>query len=97
MAVSAERQEYERAMELRDQIAALEGGLRERQHVDRQKTYNEDIVNYIVSEGTVFLMLFNVDRGTLSGGSASIPSTRRRGSWRSSSPATTPTTNRHRR
>lgn len=66
MAVLAGRQEYERAMEHRDQIAALEG-LRERQHVDRQKTYNEDIVNYIVSEGTVFLMLFNVDRGTLAG------------------------------
>jgi len=66
MAAHAERQEYERAMELRDQIAALES-LRERQHVDRQRTYNEDIVNYIVSEGTVYLMLFNVDRGTLSG------------------------------
>ena len=66
MAASAEQQEFERAMELRDQITAIEG-LRERQHVDRQKTYNEDIVNYIVSEGTVFLMLFNVDRGTLAG------------------------------
>ncbi|WP_292407463.1 MULTISPECIES: excinuclease ABC subunit UvrC [unclassified Methanoculleus] len=66
MTASAKRQEYERAMERRDQIAALEG-LRERQHVDRQKAYNEDIVNYIASEGTVSLMLFNVDRGTLSG------------------------------
>ncbi|MEN6513383.1 excinuclease ABC subunit UvrC [Methanoculleus sp.] len=66
MAASAGRQEYEQAMELRDQIAALEG-LRERQHVDRQKTYNEDIVNYIVSDGTVFLMLFNACRGSLAG------------------------------
>ena len=66
MAAAAGRQEYERAMELRDQITALEG-LRERQHVDRQKTYNEDIINYIASEGTVSLMLFNVDRGTLVG------------------------------
>ncbi len=66
MAVFAERQDYERAMELRDQISALEG-LRERQNVDRQKTYNEDIINYIAREGRVYLMLFNVDRGTLSG------------------------------
>ncbi len=66
MAACAEQQDYERALELRDQVAALEG-LRERQHVDRQKTYNEDIVNYIASDGTVFLMLFNVYRGTLAG------------------------------
>ena len=66
MAALAERQDYERAMELRDQISALEG-LRERQNVDRQKAYNEDIVNYIAREGRVYLMLFNVDRGTLSG------------------------------
>ena len=66
MAASAERQDYERAMELRDQVVALEG-LRERQHVDRQKTYNEDIISYIVSDGTVSLMLFNIDRGTLAG------------------------------
>ncbi len=66
MAAHAERLDYERAMDLRDQIAALER-LRERQHVDRQKTYNEDIINYIRSDGTVYLMLFNVDRGTLAG------------------------------
>ncbi|WOX57047.1 excinuclease ABC subunit UvrC [Methanoculleus receptaculi] len=66
MAAHAERLDYERAMDLRDQITALER-LRERQHVDRQKTYNEDIINYIRSDGTVYLMLFNVDRGTLAG------------------------------
>ncbi len=66
MAAYAERLDYERAMDLRDQITALER-LRERQHVDRQKTYNEDIINYIRSDGTVYLMLFNVDRGTLAG------------------------------
>ena len=66
MTACAERQDYERAIEYRDQVAALER-LRERQHVDRQKTYNEDIVNYIASDGTVFLMLFNVYRGTLAG------------------------------
>lgn len=66
MTACAERQDYERAIEYRDQVAALER-LRERQHVDRQKTYNEDIINYIASDGTVFLMLFNVYRGTLAG------------------------------
>ena len=66
MAVYAKEQEYERALELRDQVAALEG-LRERQNVERQKTYDEDIINYIVRDGTVHLMLFNVYRGTLAG------------------------------
>jgi excinuclease ABC subunit C len=66
MAACAEREEYEQALELRDQVAALEG-LRERQNVERQKTYDEDIINYIVSDGTVSLMLFNVYRGTLTG------------------------------
>ena len=94
MAAHAERLDYERAMDLRDQIAALER-LRERQHVDRQKTYNEDIINYIRSDGTVYLMLFNVDRGRLPGSTSTFDETE--GFLESSWPATTPTMNLRRR
>ncbi|RXE55265.1 excinuclease ABC subunit C [Methanoculleus taiwanensis] len=64
MAERAAGDEFEKALELRDQIAALER-LTERQNVQRQKTYDEDVINYIVSEGTVYLMLFNVHTGML--------------------------------
>ncbi len=64
MAERSESQEFEQAMELRDQIAAIEH-LAERQHVDRQKSYDEDVINYVESDGQVYLMLFNVYKGTL--------------------------------
>jgi len=64
LAERAMAEEYEQALELRDQIAAVER-LAERQHVDRQKTYNEDIVHYRLSGGMVYLMLFHVDAGLL--------------------------------
>jgi excinuclease ABC subunit C len=55
---------FEHAMELRDQINALTG-LRERQKMERDRKYNEDIINYTVKNGVVYLHLFNVFRGTL--------------------------------
>jgi excinuclease ABC subunit C len=58
------KKEFEQAIDLRDQIAAITH-LSERQHVQRQKTYNEDIINYILRNGTIYLMLFNVYKGTL--------------------------------
>jgi excinuclease ABC subunit C len=64
MAEKSAIREFEQAMELRDQIAAVKH-LTERQHVDRQKSYNEDIINFIEQNGTVYLMLFNIHRGTL--------------------------------
>ncbi len=64
MEEKAERLEYEQALELRDQISAI-NRLSERQLMQRQKEYNEDVIFFIVHEGTVYLMLFHVDRGTL--------------------------------
>ncbi|KUG19952.1 MAG: excinuclease ABC subunit UvrC [Methanomicrobiaceae archaeon] len=64
MAERADNQEFEQAMELRDQIAALER-LTERQHVERQKAYDEDIIHYAEAGGRVYLMLFHVYKGTL--------------------------------
>ncbi|HII02908.1 TPA: excinuclease ABC subunit C [Methanosarcinaceae archaeon] len=60
----AAKQQFEQAMELRDEIAALEF-LQEKQNVERQKKHDEDILNYLVKDGTVYLMLFKVYKGTL--------------------------------
>ena len=64
MAEKSMEQEFEQALELRNQIAAIEH-LSERQYVDRQKNYDEDVINYVKSDGRVYLMLFNVYKGML--------------------------------
>ena len=56
--------EYERALLLRDQVHALEH-LSCRQDMARKTETDEDIINFLVHEGRVYLMLFNVHRGTL--------------------------------
>ncbi len=55
---------FERAMELRDQVSAVKG-LQQRQNMDRQKKYNEDVVHYLVKNDTLYVALFNVYKGTL--------------------------------
>ena len=60
------REEFERAIELRDEISALEG-LQERQRVECNRKYDQDILSYIVKEENVYLMLFKVYKGTLEG------------------------------
>lgn len=60
----AAKQMFEQAMKLRDEIAALEY-LQEKQNMERQKKHDEDILNYIFRDNTVYLMLFKVYRGTL--------------------------------
>ena len=64
MREQAAKQQFEQAMALRDEIAALEN-LQEKQNMERQKKHNEDILNYIVRDDTVYLMLFKVYKGTL--------------------------------
>jgi excinuclease ABC subunit C len=56
--------DFERAKEIRDQMKALEY-LSEKQAMETQKKYDEDIINYIVKEGAVFLLVFNVHKGIL--------------------------------
>lgn len=60
------KMEFEEAMRIRDCIAAVVN-LSERQYVARKSEHNEDVVAYRVSEGTVYLMVFHVHKGTLSG------------------------------
>ncbi|HWQ66014.1 MAG TPA: excinuclease ABC subunit UvrC [Methanospirillum sp.] len=64
MNVYAGSQQYEQALILRDQIASIER-LSERQYVQRQKQANEHIINYIIVSDTVYLILFTIERGTL--------------------------------
>jgi len=64
METFAAAEEYEKALVIRDRIAAIEN-LSERQYVQRQKKSDEHIINYLVSGDTVYLILFHVERGSL--------------------------------
>lgn len=56
--------EYEKAIEYREIIHSL-NSLKQRQEVERQKKYNEDIINYQIKGNTVYLLLFNIYKGML--------------------------------
>jgi excinuclease ABC subunit C len=64
MMQASHNQFYEHALTIRNQISAIEH-LNDRQNMQRMKTYNEDIINYIQRNGKVYLMLFNLHKGTL--------------------------------
>ena len=61
----AKKSQFEQSLKLRNEITAVEK-LSERQNMQRQKKYNEDIVNYEIKDDKVYLILFNVYKGTLS-------------------------------
>lgn len=61
----AEHKQFELAIKRRNELTALDH-LSERQNLQREKTYNEDIINYMIKDETVYLMLFNIYKGTLS-------------------------------
>jgi excinuclease ABC subunit C len=60
----SEKQDFEKALILRNQINALDH-LQERQNMRRQKQFNEDIINYEIKDSNVYLMLFNIYKGVL--------------------------------
>lgn len=64
MKTYSSNQQFEDAMESRNKIQALEG-LSEHQNMERSREFNEDILNYIVRDGRVYLALFNIYKGTL--------------------------------
>ena len=64
MKIKSKNLEFEKAIELRAQISSLTY-LKEKQNVQRDKKYNEDIINYIVKNNKVYLMLFKIYKGTL--------------------------------
>jgi excinuclease ABC subunit C len=59
------RLDFEKALLLRNQMEAV-SHLQEHQNMQRQISYNEDVLNYLVRNNSVYLMLFNVYKGTLS-------------------------------
>jgi len=64
MAACSAAQEYERALELRNEINAITH-LAERQSVERHRDYDEDVIAYQVTEGKVYLVVFSIVRGAL--------------------------------
>jgi len=64
MADRAAAQDYERALGLRNEIAAI-ARLAERQHVQRTRTCDEDVIAYRVTGDTVYLVVFSIERGAL--------------------------------
>lgn len=64
MQEASEKQKYEAALEMRDQINSLKY-LSEKQNMERKRKYDEDIINYMIKDDTVYLLLFNIYKGTL--------------------------------
>ena len=64
MKIHSKNQNFEKGIEIRNQISALEY-LKEKQSVQRIKKYNEDIIDYIIKDQKVYLMLFKIYKGTL--------------------------------
>ncbi|MBN1861017.1 MAG: excinuclease ABC subunit C [Candidatus Thermoplasmatota archaeon] len=57
--------DFEKALILRDQITAIQH-LQQHQKMQRQRSCNEDVINYLYKDETVYLMVFNIYKGTLS-------------------------------
>ncbi|MDR0766866.1 MAG: excinuclease ABC subunit UvrC [Methanosarcinales archaeon] len=62
----SKKQEFEIAKDLRDQIYALDY-LNNRQNAARHINHDEDVINYIIRDGKIYIMVFNVVKGTLIG------------------------------
>jgi excinuclease ABC subunit C len=66
MAACSTAQDYEKALVLRNQVIAIER-LAERQHVERPKETDQDVIAYTIADDMVYLMVFSVEKGLLSG------------------------------
>ena len=64
MAERSAAQDYERALAIRDEIAAITH-LAERQHVERRREYDQDVIVFEMSGGKVYLLVFSVEHGAL--------------------------------
>src|SRR3989344_6898229 len=64
MKEDSKNQKFEGAKIARDQIYAIEY-LDEKQKVEKDVRYDQDIINFIVDSGKVYLILFNISRGVL--------------------------------
>jgi len=64
MKILSDEKKYELALKTRNEIQSLQN-LKTRQNMKRERKYNEDIINYVIKDDKVFLMLFNIYKGTL--------------------------------
>jgi excinuclease ABC subunit C len=64
MKTFSDKNNFENAIRTRNQIIAIDH-LNERQNMQREKKFNEDIINYEIKDDKVYLMLFNIYKGTL--------------------------------
>lgn len=64
MNLYSKNQDFEKAMIIREKIKSI-NYLTEKQKIQRKKEYNEDIINYIIKNNIVYLMIFNIYKGTL--------------------------------
>jgi excinuclease ABC subunit C len=65
MKTAAGQRDFETATERRDQMFALQRGL-EKQKVNLDKPFNQDVINFVYHEGNTFIQLFNITRGVIS-------------------------------
>lgn len=64
MEIYSKEQNFEKALVLREQIHAIEY-LKQKQNVERQISYNEDIINFILKDNQYYILLFNINKGAL--------------------------------
>ena len=64
MKTASKLKDYEIALRSRKIIDALKW-LNEKQNMERNKLYDEDIINYAIKGDTVYLLLFNISKGIL--------------------------------
>ncbi|MDD1702568.1 MAG: excinuclease ABC subunit UvrC [Methanoregula sp.] len=57
-------EDFERALVLRNEIRAI-SHLADRQHVERRREYDQDVIANQVTDGKVYLTAFNVEHGSL--------------------------------
>lgn len=62
----SKKQNFEQAKIRRDQITALHK-ISQRQKMSLQKSYNQDYINFLESDGRLYIQLFNVQKGIISG------------------------------
>ena len=61
----SKNEQYELAKNRRDQILALEY-ISKKPGIALRKTYDQDVINYIIDKDVVFLQLFNIHKGVIS-------------------------------
>ncbi|MFA5745419.1 MAG: excinuclease ABC subunit UvrC [archaeon] len=64
MSSYSKNQDFEKALTLRDQINAIEY-ISQKQTMERQLKFDQDIINFIIKDNKIYLLLFNIDKGTL--------------------------------